>query len=143
MKYFSVIVFSLFFGFFLGCEAGIGDSCSTSNDCPTGTVCDTDSPSGYCLAAGCELDDECPEKSVCVEFTKTQRYCLKKCKKDSDCRGGYSCRSDVPATTPFCYVATDHAYGRSDSMNVEFVVDAAGELEEKADDSGENAGDSE
>jgi hypothetical protein len=64
-----------------GCEASIGDSCSTSNECPTGTVCDTDSPGGYCLVAQCESDEECPEEAACIRFTESQAFCLKKCKK--------------------------------------------------------------
>lgn len=104
-----------------GCEAGVGDKCSTSNDCPTGTVCDTDSPGGYCLASGCEFNDECPENSVCVSFTKNQSYCLKKCKKSGDCRSGYACRDDI-GTQPFCYVKSDHAYGRDATQEVDFAL---------------------
>ena len=105
----------------LGCEAGVGDKCSTSNDCPTGTVCDTDSPSGYCLAAGCVLDDECPEDAVCIRFRKDQSFCLKKCKKNGDCRSGYTCRNDL-GSHAFCYVAPDFAYGRENANEVPFQV---------------------
>lgn len=105
----------------LGCEAGIGDSCSTSNDCPTGLVCDTDSPSGYCLVSGCEFDEECPENATCVAFTKDIHYCLKKCKSSKDCRGNYTCRDDI-GTTKFCYVAPEFTYGRVDDNEIPFEV---------------------
>jgi hypothetical protein len=102
-----------------GCEAAIGDKCDTSNECPTGTVCDTDSPGGYCLTYNCETDEECPENSVCVAFTKAISYCLLKCDKPSDCRGGYACRDDV-GTQKFCYVPADYQYGRDESNKIPF-----------------------
>lgn len=104
-----------------GCTASIGDSCDTSNDCPSGLVCDTDSPSGYCLATGCEFDEECPENSVCVAFTDSLRYCLKKCKKDSDCRSKYTCRDDI-GPSKFCYVAPEYTYGRDPNNEVDFSI---------------------
>ena len=105
----------------VGCGSSIGDSCSTSNDCPSGTICDTDSPSGYCLVPGCEMDEECPENATCVKFTKNIHYCLKKCKKDGDCRSKYACRHDL-GDTGFCYVAPDYVYGRVGDNRVDFSV---------------------
>lgn len=105
-----------------GCEAAIGDKCDSSSECPTGSVCDTDSPSGYCLVYNCEGDDDCPEGSVCVNFTKNLSYCLKKCKSKSDCdRSGYTCRDDI-GETPFCYVAADYVYGRDEDNQIEYVA---------------------
>lgn len=109
---------------FLGCEAAIGDSCKSSNDCPSGTVCDTDSPSGYCLVSGCDTDEECPDGSTCVQFTKALHYCLKTCKKNGDCRGRYTCRDDI-GERKFCYVEPDAVYGRDDSNRVDFEISAS------------------
>lgn len=107
-----------------GCEAAVGDACKTSNDCPIGMVCDTDSRGGYCLVAQCESNEECPENSVCVKFTKSQAYCLKKCKKNSDCRKNYSCRSDI-GDEKFCYTGPDDtSYGRDETNELEFVSPA-------------------
>ena len=103
-----------------GCEASVGDKCSTSNDCPSGTVCDTDSPGGYCLVSNCETDEECPEKSTCVFFTKDLSYCLKKCKKNSNCRKNYTCRDDIPASHKFCYIDPLYPYGRSEDNELDY-----------------------
>lgn len=102
-----------------GCEARIGDKCSTSNECPTGTVCDTDSPGGYCLAYNCETDEECPEYGVCVAFTNAISYCLLKCKTADDCRSGYACRDDI-GTQKFCYIAPEYPYGRDETQQIPF-----------------------
>lgn len=118
MKKYICVALSVFF--LMGCEAAVGDKCTTSNDCPLGTVCDTDSPGGYCLASGCESDEECPEDSVCVFFTDAISYCLLKCKKSKDCRSGYACRSDIPDTASFCYIAPDYVYGRDGANKVEY-----------------------
>lgn len=114
------LAFALAASLLFGCEAAVGDKCSTSNDCPNGTTCDTDSPSGYCLATGCESDEECPENSTCVEFAQNITYCLLKCKNSSDCRSGYTCRDDL-GSTKFCYVEPDGVYGRETENQIDFV----------------------
>ncbi len=106
-----------------GCEAAIGDKCETSNDCPNGMVCDTDSPSGYCLVYNCENDEECPEDGTCVFFTDAISYCLKKCDKGGDCRSNYSCRDDI-GTHKFCYIEPEYPYGRDESNEVGFTAPA-------------------
>ena len=115
-----LLILLAFSMFLIGCEAAVGDKCSTSNDCPTGTVCDTDSPGGYCLVSGCESDEECPEEAVCVFFRKDLSYCLKKCKKNSDCRGKYDCRDDVEASHKFCYIAPDGVYDRDENNKLDY-----------------------
>lgn len=102
-----------------GCEAAVGDKCTTSNDCPTGTVCDTDSPGGYCLVYSCDADEECPEDATCVFYTQSISYCLKKCDKNSDCRSGYTCRDDI-GDQKFCYVAPEYTYGRDETNKLPF-----------------------
>ncbi|MBO4350455.1 MAG: hypothetical protein J6A01_05865 [Proteobacteria bacterium] len=104
----------------MGCEASLGDKCDTSNDCPSGMICDTDSPSGYCIVVNCEGDEECPDNAVCVKFTSSISYCLKKCKSKSDCRSGYACRDDI-GDQKFCYVEADYPYGRDETNQIEFV----------------------
>lgn len=121
MKEVKIILLAIIFSGLLGCEASVGDKCTTSNDCPTGTVCDTDSPGGYCLVSSCESDEECPEEAVCVSFTKSMSYCLKKCKKDSDCRSKYTCRDDI-GEKKFCYIAPDYSYGRDEDSKIDFVA---------------------
>ena len=104
----------------VGCEASIGDKCETSNDCPSGTVCDLDSPGGYCLAPNCEADNDCPSGSVCVFFTPNISYCMEKCKKDKDCdRSGYKCREDI-GTSKFCYIPAEYPYGRDENNRIEY-----------------------
>ncbi len=106
--------------FLLGCETSVGDKCETSNDCPTGTMCDMDSPGGYCLVSNCETDQECPEDAVCVFFHKDLSYCLKKCKKNSDCRKEYTCRDDIEASYKFCYIAPSGTYGRDENNKLDY-----------------------
>ena len=104
----------------IGCEAAVGDKCSTSNDCPTGTVCDTDSPGGYCLVDNCEGDEDCPEEAACIKFTDSQSYCLLKCNNNSDCRSGdYTCRDDI-GEQKFCYVRPDYVYGRDENNEIPY-----------------------
>ena len=132
---------SLFFA--VGCEAGIGDKCGSSNDCPQGTICDTDSPDGYCLASGCESDEECPEDATCVAFTPDITYCLKRCKDSGNCRGGYTCRDDI-GKTKFCYVPPDGVYGREPDHQINFEPPTStndSSNDQNPDDQNQNPGD--
>lgn len=98
------------------CAAEIGDDCNYDDDCTVevddNRYCDSSQPGGYCLIIGC-TPDECPSEASCVEFTtpcptgegygedsvkcqllesnRGRTYCLKHCKKNSDCRSGYKC----------------------------------------------------
>ncbi|MBN2528735.1 MAG: hypothetical protein JXR76_20260 [Deltaproteobacteria bacterium] len=115
MKYVSIIFISCFMLF--GCAKEIGDSCSRDMNCSVDgdRTCDGTQPGGYCLIITCS-PDECPSEAVCAEFTtpspnfeadsdssesqglyarmapnRTRTYCLRKCKKDKDCRDRYHC----------------------------------------------------
>lgn len=114
------LLISIAFFALTACEAAIGDKCDSSNACPSGTICDTDSPDGYCLAYGCESDEECPENATCVMFTQDISYCLKTCKSSKNCRDGYTCRDDI-GNTKFCYVPPEGTYGREAENKIEFA----------------------
>ncbi|MBN1612170.1 MAG: hypothetical protein JW940_36400 [Polyangiaceae bacterium] len=92
-----------------GCQPEIGDSCHISDDCSQqgDRLCDTTQPGGYCTKFNCE-PDACPEEATCVAFTRAslqssacdnsptalagrRTFCMRRCKKDSDCRSGYEC----------------------------------------------------
>jgi hypothetical protein len=92
-----------------GCQPEIGDSCSISDDCSQqgDRLCDTTQPGGYCTKFNCE-PDSCPEEATCVAFTRAsvenpacdesptalagkRTFCMRRCKKDGDCRSGYEC----------------------------------------------------
>ncbi len=86
----------LFLTIFLtpGCGKEIGDSCSSSNDCPSGAVCDTSQPGGYCTITPCYKGD-CPSESRCTDFGMDNTFCMKRCNDDYDCRDGYRCVKDI------------------------------------------------
>lgn len=89
--------------FLTGCVPAIGDSCKVRSDCPSGAVCDSTVPNGYCTIPECTIGS-CPNESICVEFDEASAFCMKFCEDDSDCRDGYVCR-DEPKSRSFCYVA--------------------------------------
>jgi hypothetical protein len=91
------------------CQPEIGDECSNASDCSVQEqrTCDTTYPGGYCTVLGCTADG-CPEEASCVAFQsvlsvapecaspqtrpRLQRtVCMKTCRRDADCRGGYEC----------------------------------------------------
>jgi len=90
----------------LGCNAKIGDKCTTSTDCSINgdRLCDTTQPGGYCTVFNCE-PDTCPNEAQCVAFDNQidpvctdprgarfeRTFCLRRCSGDGDCRAGYSC----------------------------------------------------
>ena len=108
-----------------GCATEIGDDCDLDADCSPNMNrnCDRSQPGGYCLIIGCG-PDECPQEASCVEFTtpcptgegyessaewdkcgliesnRGRTYCLKHCRSDKSCRGGYKCveARDLSAT---------------------------------------------
>lgn len=122
MKKLVMILFSVFC--LVGCQKEIGDECSMDMDCSDDgdRTCDHSQPGGYCVVITC-TPDECPSEASCVEFitpspefqnsttdteetytealytqlapNRTRTYCLKKCKKNSDCRGGYHCALEI------------------------------------------------
>lgn len=91
--------------FAAACDPSIGDECTSSLDCPSGTFCDLTSPDGYCLSANCQVNEDCIEGGVCIHFDEFTSYCLASCSTKSDCRDKYSCRSDLGPDS-FCYVTT-------------------------------------
>jgi hypothetical protein len=94
------------------CTPSIGDKCVLSTDCSTqgDRLCDTSQPDGYCTEFNCAADS-CPDHAVCVLFNSNvpgcgfddrngafgsrvaRSFCVAQCGNDSDCRGGYVCRS--------------------------------------------------
>ncbi len=102
-----------------GCTPHIGDSCGLSTDCATdGTrICDTSEPGGYCTVLNCTgtaLGSYCPDNALCVLFNANEpgcpasgysiaptatAECRNTCGSNSDCRGGYICRS--PESPPW------------------------------------------
>lgn len=92
-----------------GCQPEIGDSCNVSDDCSQqgDRLCDTTQPGGYCTQFNCE-PGSCPDEAICVAFTRAslehlacntgssglagrRTFCLRSCRKQSDCRKGYEC----------------------------------------------------
>jgi hypothetical protein len=70
-------------------------------------LCDISMPGGYCTIFNCEPGG-CPEEAVCIAYRNTlapvgacmdtasrarleRTFCMRRCKSDSDCRGGYAC----------------------------------------------------
>jgi hypothetical protein len=104
------LIISILSAVIAACGNEIGDECSADVDCSPNMDrnCDTNQPGGYCLIIDCG-PDECPGEAVCVEFTtpcpqdmeeedcqliepnRGRYFCLKHCKKNSDCRGKYTC----------------------------------------------------
>lgn len=100
----------------IGDECEISTDCSAAGD----RLCDITAPGGYCTVYNCE-PGSCPEdESLCVQFTAqrspvdacedplnsapdgkphslqspspyARAFCMATCKKDNDCRDGYTC----------------------------------------------------
>ncbi len=83
-----------------GCSPEIGDDCLNDSECGSGRICDRASKGGYCTVTPC-VEDGCPGGSICVVFENDLEYCMAKCTKSSDCRGGYYCDKET-ASKPFC-----------------------------------------
>lgn len=83
-----------------GCAAQVGDACKHNQDCGDQRICDVSQPEGYCTVQGC-TQEECPTESICVEFSTRERFCMRACEVDTDCRDGYFCVQGV-GPAPFC-----------------------------------------
>jgi hypothetical protein len=102
-----------------GCKPEIGDSCSLSTDCSANgdRLCDITQPDGYCTIYGCSAGS-CPKEAICVAFSSSvsnasacydpqdaarlrRTYCMRKCKGEDDCRGGYDCVNMAAADNPW------------------------------------------
>jgi hypothetical protein len=53
------------------------------------TPCDADP---NVRVSGCTADETCLKEGLCAPLSTELRYCVKRCSKDDDCRGGYECR---------------------------------------------------
>jgi hypothetical protein len=75
-----------------GCDAKIGDSCSSSTDCsPSNTrICDLASPGGYCTVGGCDVGT-CPDDAICVQYFSVVNV-------DRTCAGPADCTLDEICT---------------------------------------------
>jgi hypothetical protein len=102
-----------------GCQARIGDGCSTNQQCSgqTQRLCDITQPGGYCTILNCS-PTSCPEgEGMCVTFgnalsplpgcqnaSKPSPYarslCMQYCSEDTECRPGYVCR-DISGDDPW------------------------------------------
>ncbi len=91
------------------CQPEIGDSCANAADCSqtADRTCDTTLPGGYCTEFGCS-GDTCPSEAACIGYQGVvstalecadlqarprllRTVCMRTCRRDSDCRGGYVC----------------------------------------------------
>ena len=85
----------------LGCACGptIGDPCTTAADCNNAVCVSTKdwAPGGYCTST-CKTDDpnSCPSGTICVRdaLGRNAPGCFRLCDKQSECRNGYTCRSE-------------------------------------------------
>lgn len=68
----------------------VGGPCSASGGCADGSECLTSSmyPGGTC-SVSCTTQDDCPSGSTCV--TEGGGRCVLPCSASSDCRDGYGC----------------------------------------------------
>ncbi len=85
------------------CGPTIGDTCETSSECGTGSICDEATPGGYCTMTPCR-PGECPAEAVCVDFGTERTWCMRRCDDGQGCREDLTCRDDV-GDVPFCGVA--------------------------------------
>jgi hypothetical protein len=110
------LLLSATLGTVTACTPKIGDKCVLSTDCSTqgDRLCDTSQPGGYCTEFNC-VANGCPDQAACVLFDAAlpgctyddragaygsrvaRGFCMALCGNDSDCRGGYVCRSSKEA----------------------------------------------
>lgn len=92
-----------------GCGSGIGDGCTTDQDCG-GRRCDTFAtyPGGYCTQRCTPGDDStCPAGGSC-QVHQGEILCLRTCKEDVECRSGYRCLPLLGVSgTTFCLAPGD------------------------------------
>lgn len=108
----------------VGCTPKIGDDCSSSTDCSLrgDRLCDTTQPGGYCTIFNCEPGN-CPDEGQCVAFDSTldplcsepyatprfqRTFCMKRCKNNGDCRGGYTCLDTSHQPNAWGAIVVDH-----------------------------------
>ncbi len=69
--------------------AGVGETCASGSDCPSGLTCDTSVSGGYCTQT-CTAAADCPVGAICGVMKGT-RTCLADCRTSADCASGQSC----------------------------------------------------
>ncbi len=87
------------------CGPTIGDACTTSSDCGVGTCLNRAyAPGGLCTQSCVVGGDTCPSGSTCVRgaIDGDLAGCLRSCRGDSDCRAGYTCRTERESVTQVC-----------------------------------------
>lgn len=73
--------------------------CKTTDDCPAGHVCDTDTSTCYIkvsrtLCDPCEDDAQCPQGGACfTALGSSERFCTAACGANGDCPDGYICEN--------------------------------------------------
>ncbi len=67
----------------------VGAPCAARADCAERCVTGGDFPQGVC-SASCSTDDDCPSGTRCID--KEGGICLLACDRPADCRGGYTCK---------------------------------------------------
>lgn len=68
-----------------------GANCSSTLDCPVGTVCDA----GTCADDDCETGFDCPPLHTCLtrsRLSSASRICGANCSSDAECRSGEACK---------------------------------------------------
>lgn len=79
------------------CGPIVGDPCTVASECGPGVCLNRDSaPGGLCSLACTVGGAACPAGSACVPraIDGDTAGCLRTCAKDSDCRSGYTCRTE-------------------------------------------------
>ena len=78
------------------CGPVIGDRCTVNTECGEGVCLQGDvAPGGLCSRVCIEGGPACPAGSVCIPraVARDTAGCLLSCKKDTECRPGYTCRT--------------------------------------------------
>ncbi|MDP2272931.1 MAG: hypothetical protein Q8N23_26875 [Archangium sp.] len=91
-----LLTFVMSLGLF-ACGPVIGDPCTVSSDCGPGfCLNEAFAPGGLCTITCTGLGGVCPAGSVCIPdaIDADTSGCLASCTKDSDCRSGYTCRTE-------------------------------------------------
>lgn len=73
-----------------GLDRGVGATCSSNDECNSGT-CLTSYPGGYCTSACGTQFQACEPGSECYSFQGGAANCYFMCQDNSNCRAGYRC----------------------------------------------------
>lgn len=79
-------------GFYLiDCEMTAGSVCSSTSECPAGSVCD---PAEGCVDEECFFTEDCPAGHLCPEpgGVAPVSLCSEECSDGTGCRPGYACK---------------------------------------------------